>query len=226
MCEPLTSIINASFRTGVFPSKLREAVVSPILKKPSLDKEILKHYRPVSNISYVSKLMEKIVCGQIKDHQNSNGLQEPFQSAYRELHSTETTLLRVRTDILRCIDDGKAVALVLLDLSAAFDTVDHGLLLNRLKNTFGVCGTSLAGISSYLKDRSFRVSVGDATSSSQDLCYGIPQGPVVGPLFFVLYTCCIGTIIHKCNIYYHMCADDVQLYLPLKLNLNTIYVLL
>ena len=214
LCEPLTSIINASFRTGVFPSKLREAVVSPILKKPSLDKVILKHYRPVSNISHVSQLIEKIVCGQIKDHLNSNGLQEPFQSAYRELCSTETALLHVRTDKLRCNDDGKAVAVVLLDLSAAFNTVDHALLLNRLKNTFGIYGTAIAWISSYLKDRTFRVSVGDATSSSQDLCYGILQGSVVGPLFFVLYTCCIGTNIRKYDIHYNMFTDDVQLYLP------------
>ena len=116
--KPITSIINVSLSTGIFPSKLREAVVSPLLKKLSLDKEVL-------NISYVSKIMEKVVRNQIKDHLKTHGLQEPLQSSYRELHSTETALLRVRTDILKAMDDNKSVAVILLDLSAAFDTVDH-----------------------------------------------------------------------------------------------------
>ena len=215
--KPITSIINVSLSTGIFPSKLREAVVSPLLKKPSLDKEVLKNYRPVSNISYVSKIMEKVVCNQIKDHLKTHGLQEPLeplQSAYRELHSTETALLRVRTDILKAMDDNKAVAVILLDLSAAFDTVDHALLLNRLHHTYGICDTALTWISSYLQNRSFRVCVGDATSSIHKLHFGIPQGSVVGPLFFVLYTCCLGAIIRKYDIMYHIYADDVQSYLP------------
>ena len=151
VAKPITSIINVSLSTGIFPSKLREAVVSPLLKKPSLDKEVLKNYRPVSNISYVSKIMEKVVCNQIKDHLKTHGLQEPLQSAYRELHSTETALLRVRTDILKAMDDNKAVAVILLDLSAAFDTVDHALLLNRLHHTYGICDAALTWISSYLQ---------------------------------------------------------------------------
>ena len=90
LAQSITTIINASLSTGTFPSKLREAIVSPLLKKPSLDKEVLKNYRPVSNISYISKIMEKVVCNQIKDHLKSYGLQEPL---HRELHSTETALL-------------------------------------------------------------------------------------------------------------------------------------
>ena len=199
LAQSITTIINASLSTGTFPSKLREAVVSPLLKKPTLDKEVLKNYRPVSNISYISKIMEKVVCNQIKDHLKTHGLPEPLQSAYRELHSTETAL---------------AVAMVLLDLSAAFDTVDHSLLLKRLHHTFGICDTALSWVSSYLQNRSFRVSIGEARSSPQKLHFGIPQGSVVGPLFFVLYTCCIGTIIRKYDIMYHLYADDVQLYLP------------
>ena len=102
----------------------------------------------------------------------------------------------------------------LLDLSAAFDTVYHSLLLKRLHHTFGICDTALSWVSSYLQNRSFRVSIGEARSSPQKLHFGIPQGSVVGPLFFVLYTCCIGTIIRKYDIMYHLYADDVQLYLP------------
>ena len=107
------------------------------------------------------------------------------------------------------MDDNKADAMVLLDLSA-----DHSLLLKRLHHTFGICDKALSWVSSYLQNRSFRVSIGESRSSPLKLHFGIPQGSVVGPFFFVLYTCCIGTIIHKYDIMYHLYADDVQLYLP------------
>ena len=112
-----------------FPERLCEAVVSPILKKSSLDKNVLKNYRPVSNISYLSKLLEKLVCAEINDHLASNNLLEEYQSAYRQRHSTETALLCVKADILRALDNNKAVAVVLLDLSSAFDTVDHQIFI-------------------------------------------------------------------------------------------------
>ncbi len=106
-------------------------------------------------------------------------------------------LLRVKTAIMKSTDDNKAVAVVLLDLSAAFDTVEHRILLIGYVTHNGIIGRALEWIDSYFSDPSFRVSIGNATSASQTLCYGIPQGSVVGPLFFVWYTCCIGTIIRK-----------------------------
>ena len=139
MNNPITTIINQSFSSGVFPERLREAVVSPILKKnlhETRTKNVLKNYRPVSNISYLSKLMEKLVCAEINDHLASNNLLEEYQSAYRQRHSTETALLCVKADILRALDNNKAVAVVLLNLSAVFDTVDHQILSKRLSKTF------------------------------------------------------------------------------------------
>ena len=151
LAKPLTTIINMSFSSGVFPTKLREAFVTPILKKPTLDRQCYKNYRPVSNISYVSKIMEKIICTQMNDHLTTNNLQERFQSAYRQQHSTETALLCVKTDLLRAMDENHAIAVVLLDLSAAFDTVDHLILLDRLSSMFGIRGKSLTWIRSYCR---------------------------------------------------------------------------
>ena len=143
LIKPITAIINDSFSSGVFPMRLREAMVSPILKKSTMDKNILENYRLVSNISYVSKIMEKLVCSKINEHIDLNNLMEDFQSAYRQPHSTETALLRVKTDILKALDHNKAVAVVLLYLSAAFDTVNHQTLCRRLSNTFQVTEKSI-----------------------------------------------------------------------------------
>ena len=148
----------------------------------------------------------------MNEHLTTNNLQERFQSAYRQQHSTETALLCVKTDLLRAMDENHAIAVVLLDLSAAFDTVDHLILLNRLSSKFGIRGKALTWIRSYLQNRSFRVRVGDSESIPHDLKFGVPQGSVVGPLFFTLYTADIGAIIRRHNINYHIYADEVQLY--------------
>ena len=123
MSNVLKDLINMSFCNGEFPSQLREAIVCPVLKKATLDKNVLQNSRPVSNIRYYSKIMEKIAAAQLQDHLCTHDLHEEFQSAYRAQHSTETALLRVRTDIMTGMDNGKAVFVVLLDLSATFDTV-------------------------------------------------------------------------------------------------------
>ena len=138
----ITNIVNLSLLTGEVPAELKQAVVSPLLKKSSLDPNILKNYRPVSNLIYVLKLLEKVVAIQLSQHLLNNNLYEPYQSAYRTCHSTESALTWVSNDILQALDSKKSVMLVLLDMSAAFDTIDHTILLNMLEVRYGIAGTA------------------------------------------------------------------------------------
>ena len=143
----------------------------------------------------------------------TNQLDETFQSTYKEFHSTETALLRVRNDILCSLDQNKSVILLLLDLSAAFDTVDHAILIPRLWNRFGVKETAFAWFKSYLTSRQQFVKVEEDMSSKRPLLRGVPQGSVLGPLLYLIYTTPIADIIKKPNLLYHLYADDTQLYI-------------
>ena len=138
------------------------SVVKPLIKKPNLDPEVLGNYRPVSNLPYLSRILERAVADQLQAHLDTNGLHVKFQSAYRRGHSTETALLRILNDVLVMIDGGNNAVLVLLDLSAAFDTLDHTLLLQRLHAEVGLDGSALDWFSSYLSCRSQQVLVGHA----------------------------------------------------------------
>ena len=145
----------------------------------------------------MSKLVEKAVCVQLTDYITSNGLSETFQSAYKSFHSTETALLRVQNDILCALDRNESVILVLLDLSVAFDTVDHSVLMTssiRLSACFGFQGTVLKWLKSYLSSRKLFVKVGNSHSSQFALKCGVPQGSVLGPLLYLLYTSPIADI--------------------------------
>ena len=139
-------------------------LIRPLLKKPSLDYQEFKNFRPISNLAFLSKVIENVVALQLVDYIDNNGLCEVFQSAYRAHHSTETALLRVYNDITMSIDNQKSVVLVLLDLSAAFDTADHSLLLARLSTRFGTCDQALDWFRSYLSDRSQYVRIRDVSS--------------------------------------------------------------
>ena len=115
----------------------------PLLKRPGLDKEALNNYRPVSNLPYVSKLLEKVIEHRLKDHLDINNLRDFHQSAYRNNYSAETTLVKVQNDIAEALDQKHVVVLVMLDLSSAFDVIDHGIMLTRLQHSFGVTAEAL-----------------------------------------------------------------------------------
>ena len=142
---------------------------------------------PKTNLQYVSKLTEKVVFNQVYDHMVSNAIFPALQSSYRQFHSTETALIKVMNDILLKMNSQHVTMLILLDLSAAFDTVDHRILLGRLSDEVGILGTALNWFTSYLSDRSQRVSVHGVPSRPFDLNCGVPQGSCLGTLLFIIY---------------------------------------
>ena len=172
----------------------------------------MKNYRPVSNIAFMSKVIELAVSTRLSSYLRDFDLQEDFQSAYKKFHSTETALLRVKQDIIQEIDQKKAVLLVLLDLSSAFDTLDHSILLARLQTDYGIQDTALQWLKSYLTGRTSRVSVKAKYSKPHTLKYGVPQGSVLGPLLFTMYIRPIGDILKRHGLRYHLYADDMQIY--------------
>ena len=148
----ISNITNSSFETGIFSDELKDALLCPLHKHPSLEL-VLKNFRPVSNLSYLGKIIERLACMQIVQYTNSTNQMEYCQLAYQENFSTEMALLKVKTDILNAIYKKEVMCLVMLDLSTAFDTVNHHLLLNRLKYRFGVCDLALSWLKSYLTNR-------------------------------------------------------------------------
>ena len=206
----VTSIMNKSLSSGIVPQCFKHALVKPLLKKASLDPNCLKHYRPVSNLPFLSKVLERIDLKQFLQHLQSHSLLKQFQYAYRKCHSSETTLLRVENDLLQALDSGCVPILSLLDLSAAFDTADHNILMTRLRSTFGCSGTVLDWFISYLSCSSQSLFVGHESTPSILKC-GVPQGSVLGPLLFTLYTHPLSTVICQSGLSYHFFADDSQL---------------
>ena len=146
-----------------------------------------KNFRPISNLKALSKIIEKSLALQLNNYLTNNNLHETFQSAYKVHHSTETVMEKVQDDILRGIDSNRVVVLFLLHLCAAFDTVSHEILLNRLTQRYGITGSVQKWFASYLLSRTQFVQIECSISSLRELNCGVPQGSVLGRLLYVLY---------------------------------------
>ena len=212
----LKYIVNTSLCNGIFPTCYKKAVIKPSLKNYSLDQDLLSNYRPISNICFFSKVLERCVLNQLIVHLESNGCFGEFQSAYRKFHSCETAITRISNDILCSLDDKHCTFLLFLDLSAAFDTVDHKILLSNLKLKFNIDETALNWFQSYLYYRSYFVNIDQYFSNGIWLLFGVPQGSILGPILFILYMSEIEIIAKRYGFRIHIYADDTQLYISFK----------
>ena len=197
---------------------VKVAHLTPLIKSMSLDSSNMKNYRPVSNLAFVGKLIEKVVQRRLEKHLTANGLHIPSQSAYKKNHSTETLLIRVVNDLLIASDQHKATVVLLLDLSAAFDTVDHNKLLSILEVEIGIVGLALKWFKSYL-------SVKRTLSTSAHWRFRItgnnynvwsPSRICVGPILFNIYIRSLYRTVKSLLFMIHGFADDHQVYKSFK----------
>ncbi|MEL7308340.1 MAG: reverse transcriptase family protein, partial [Pseudomonadota bacterium] len=218
---------NLSLQCGVFPSYEKRAIVKPLLKKAGLCKEELSNYRPVSHLSFLSKFVERVVAKQLNCFLNSHNLFPMFQSAYRRGHSCESVLLHFLNEIILAKANKFSSCTVFLDMSAAFDTVNHSSLFNRLSVKYGLSGVVFEWFRSYLCDRLQSICLNDCMSDWRSVNQGVPQGSVLGPILFSLYSSPLSSIIQSYGLSCHVYADDIAIFTSFTLHdripaLNTI----
>ena len=207
----LANIVNISLLSGVFAKEWKTALLYPLIKKSGLD-VIKSNYQPISNLSFISWLVEKVAINQLVQHADYHDLTPHHQAAYKKNHSCETSLLRLTNDALRAMEQQQATILVVTDLSAAFDTVNHDILLSVLDKRFGLQGNILNWVEAYLHPRNFKVCIGDAKSGVRQLKQSVPQGSVGGPILFNFYCSTITSAIDEgCGIELGAFADDHNL---------------
>ena len=170
----------------------------------------MKKYRPISNLSFMSKIVERIVVRQLSHYLDANGLLPKLQLGFRRHHSTESALLRVLSDLCSSVDNERISLLALLDVSAAFDTIDHAILLDRLSISSGITGSAFDWMRSFIVGRTQTVHYCGSVSQCAVVRSGVAQGSVLGPLLCVLYTADIQKLVESLGFGVHLYADDTQ----------------
>lgn len=214
--DTITAIINKSIISGKFPTLWKTAIVKPIPKIPNPVE--IKDLRPISLLPCLSKVLEKVVCSQVTEFLEEHNILPDMQSGFRKSRGTNTALLDVTDNILAAQDEGMGTILVLLDFSRAFDSINTSLMLSKL-NFYGFDSSVINWFHSYLSERSQYVQIqkdnGEVLRSvEREVRRGVPQGSILGPLLFILYSADIINRIRHCK--FHIYADDIQMYLSFK----------
>ena len=212
----ILDLVNLSLLSGDM-SGLKESTISPILKKLSLDSEVKVNFRPIFNLQFLSKLIEKVVLKRLTDHMDRNNLKCNNQFGYKKGHSTESMVLQIVDETLIGFERKTATVLVLLDMSAAFDTVDLQKLMIILERKIGIRGVALQWFQSFLFGRQQKVKIHGFTSELLATLYGVPQGSVLGPVLFNIYVSSLSEVMNSTGVFSSSYADDTNARIQLSL---------
>ena len=203
----LTMLVNDSLKTGSMDG-IKLSVLDPLLKKCGLDSDIKKNYRPVNNLLFMSKLIERTVLCRLNTHMSQHNLHCDSNFGYKKFHSTETMMLGLVDEVLSGFDENKCTIILFLDLSAAFDTIDFEKLLQILSDEIGIGGVALQWFRSFLTERTQKVKISNVFSKICEVLFGAPQGSVLGPKLFSIYVRSQPKVFEFCNFKSSSFADD------------------
>ena len=212
LVEPLTLLVNQMLQSGHFPSELKISRVKPLFKND--DPAMFSSYRPISLLPSMSKIFEYVIFYQLFDYMCTNNLLTIEQFGYRTGHSTELAAIQLVDHLTKQMDMGKVPTNIYIDLSKAFDTLDHSILLDKL-TYYGVCGLENLLLRNYLSGiRHQYVDYSGSKSRTNSISLGVPQGSILGPLLFLIYINDLPKVSHVFSML--MYADDTTLYCNLN----------